>query len=303
MLDGDEVRQRDGDRLLVRPYIGQAAGGPAKQNDTPGSTPEVPADRPAEQPADATVVLPVVPEQPEQPASLADGPERRMVLILVGAGLAIIVGAAIGVAMLWPGGEDDRGAALPAPLATPAWPVGSGAAPSPKPSPSVSASPSPSISPSISPTPSKPASPTPSAPSTPARTPSAPATPGLPPTADRVGPITGAGGHCLDVRGGVTLLGSPASVYDCNGTLSQRWTVAADGTLRVAGSCAVAEGGAVQIAACGTTDPGQWRAGTGASLVNVGTGKCLTDPDNGAKTGNQLQLATCGASGQRWVLP
>jgi hypothetical protein len=302
MLDGDEVRQRDGDRLLVRPYIGQAAGGPAKSTDTPGSKPEVPVDRPAEEPAEATVVLPIVAEQPE---SLAEGPERRMVLILVGAGLAIIVGAAIGVAMLWPGNDDDRGAALPAPLATPAWPVGSGRAPSPtpSPSPSVSASASPSVSPSVTPTPSRPASPTPSAPSTPARTPSAPPTLEPPPTADRVGPIAGAGGHCLDVRGGVTLLGSPASVYDCNGTLSQRWTVAADGTLRVAGSCAVAEGGAVKIAACGTADPGQWRAGSGSSLVNVGTGKCLTDPDNGAKTGNQLQVAACGGAGQRWALP
>jgi Ricin-type beta-trefoil lectin domain len=105
------------------------------------------------------------------------------------------------------------------------------------------------------------------------------------------------------VRGGITLLGSPASVYDCNGTLSQRWTVAADGTLRVAGSCALADGGAVQIGTCGDSAPGQWRAGPGASLVNVGTGQCLSDPDNGAKTGNRLQLAACGGNGQRWALP
>ena len=303
MLDGDEVRQRDGDRLLVRPYIAQAVGGAADREETPTDSP-VPADPPEEEPADPTVVLPVVPEQPE---SLADGRDRRIVLILVGAGLAIIVGAAIGIVALWPGSEGDRSTALPAPPATQPWPVGAGpgaaSVASTSASVSASASASASASPSSSRTPSSSASPTRSGPSTPPRTPSAAATLAPPPTADRVGPITGAGGHCLDVRGGVALLGSPASVYDCNGTLSQRWTVAADGTLRVAGSCALADGGAVQIGTCGNAASGQWRAGPGASLVNVGAGQCLSDPDNGAKTGNSLRLAACGGNGQHWTLP
>ncbi len=56
----------------------------------------------------------------------------------------------------------------------------------------------------------------------------------------------------------------------CNGTLSQRWTVAADGTLRVSGTC-----------------------------VNVNSGQCLTGPADG----NRVRVAACGTGGQAWALP
>jgi hypothetical protein len=121
-----------------------------------------------------------------------------------------------------------------------------------------------------------------------------------PPAADRTGAIVGAGGHCLDIRGGVALPGGAVSTYACNSTPSQRWTLAADGTLRVGGRCAAPDGSAVHLADCDASP--QWRAGAGGTLVSVGGAGCLTDPDNGTKTGGRMTLAACGAAGQRWSL-
>jgi hypothetical protein len=125
-----------------------------------------------------------------------------------------------------------------------------------------------------------------------------------PPAADRVGPITAPGGRCLDVSGGIVFPGSPLAVQNCNGTLSQRWTLATDGTLRAGGSCATADGdGAVEFGGCGDARTGQWRAGPGGTLVNVDSGRCLTDPSNGGENGARVRLNACGGTGQRWTLP
>jgi hypothetical protein len=105
------------------------------------------------------------------------------------------------------------------------------------------------------------------------------------------------------VAGGIVFPGSPLAVSTCNGTLSQRWTIATDGTLRVSGSCATADGDAVEVAACGDAATGQWRAGPGGTLVDVDSGRCLTDSANGAENGARVRLAACGGTGQRWTLP
>jgi hypothetical protein len=123
-----------------------------------------------------------------------------------------------------------------------------------------------------------------------------------PPPADLVGVITGPGGNCLDV-GGLGLPGSSLTTRGCAGTLSQRWTVGADGTLRVNGMCATASGAAVDASGCGSGPSAQWRAGPGGTLVNLAAGRCLTDPDDGARTGGRMQLAACGGAGQGWRIP
>jgi hypothetical protein len=305
MVDGDETR--DSDRLLVRPYIKKVADSPADEYRLPegGADPavdDVPAAGDGESEPDA-VAEPAAPPRTEADLDPAtDDRERRTVLWLVGAALALILATSAGVIAIWPGGEDAQPAVAPPPgnavLPDPAvdpsaavTPVGKAASAASSSSPIPSRSPSNSVSPSGAKGSSTVAAvPTPST--------------LAPPAADRVGPVTGPGGHCLDVRGGVALLGSPLAVYDCNGTSSQRWTVAADGTLRVIGGCAGAPGdGSVQVKACDTAAAGQWRARSGSTLLNVGTGQCLTDPGNGATTGAPLRLAACGGNGQRWALP
>jgi hypothetical protein len=223
-----------------------------------------------------------------------------VVLWLVGAGLALIVVVAVAIIGLWPRDDDAPSAIAPG---TTLFPDGGASAPaSARASASVSAKVLASASPSATPgaTSRTTAAAGRSAPGAPPV--SAPPSETLaPPAADRVGSITGPGGHCLDIRGGIAFPGGAVSAYACNGTPSQRWTLAADGTLRAGGSCAAPDGSDVHLTVCG--DSGQWRAGPGQTLVNVGTGQCLTDPDNGATTGARMILTACGGSGQRWTGP
>jgi hypothetical protein len=287
MLDGDELGRDGKDRVLVRPYIKEADPGSS-------STREIPvASEPAEPP---TTVIPAVPGGLDPAADVKD---RRIVLWLVGAGLAVVVGAAAVIIMLWPSGGPDNqaapgpGATLPIGGAAPAASASAGA------SPSASASASPSASVTLS-LPVPPGNAKPSQGQVSAPPPAATLAP--PPGADQVGALTGPGGHCL-AMGGLGLPGSPTVLQSCNGTLYQKWTAAADGTLRVSSMCAASSGTSVQMVSCGSGQTSQWRAGPNGTLVNLAGSLCLTDPDNGAKTGGRMQLAGCGGAGQQWTLP
>jgi beta-glucosidase len=78
--------------------------------------------------------------------------------------------------------------------------------------------------------------------------------------------ITGLAGKCIDIAAASTANGTAVQLYDCNGTDAQKWTA------------------------------------TGGTLVNTGSGKCLTAPGSGNST--QLQIATCtGSASQKWTLP
>jgi len=285
MVDGDDI-QDTGDRVLVRPYIQQ----------------HQPPDDGVLDPA--TVLLPAVTAAPpttapEVPDQVAEEKERRTVLWLVGAALVLSVATAALVVAIWPDGGDTGPAPLAVPTGRAVLPaVGAdpSAAPATKASGASVASSSSPISRSPSPSGSPSASKAPASESA--------ATTLAPPAADRVGAITGPGGHCLDVEGGIALLGNPLAAEDCNEAPSQRWTVASDGTLRTGGGCAAAgDGNAVQVSVCGTSDAGQWRARSGGTLINVGAGRCLTDPENGSETGTTLRLNECGSRGQHWTLP
>ena len=67
--------------------------------------------------------------------------------------------------------------------------------------------------------------------------------PGAAPSGDRVGPITGYFGKCVDVAGGNSANGTPIVMNACNGSRGQRWTMAADGTFRAFGKCLDVSGG------------------------------------------------------------
>jgi beta-glucosidase len=68
------------------------------------------------------------------------------------------------------------------------------------------------------------------------------------------------------VTGAGTTDGTKIQLYDCNGSAAQKWTA------------------------------------TGGTLVNTGSGKCLTAP--GSANSTQLQISTCnGSAGQKWTPP
>jgi hypothetical protein len=83
------------------------------------------------------------------------------------------------------------------------------------------------------------------------------------------------------------------------------FNLAADGTLRVVGKCAVAaDDGTVRILGCDGRRSAQWRAGQDRALVNLAAGDCLTDPATGTRPGAGVRIEDCSrAERQRWELP
>ncbi len=295
MVDSDDAEEQDSpERMLIRPYIQNSAGDTGYRLPEGGSPPAPTAELPLlEEPAAVPAPAPAPAPEPA-----ADGSQdRRQMAWLAGAGLALVVAIGVTIVALWPGSDENPSVAAPPGGFT--WPARAGSAP---PTPSAAG---PSTSVPGSPSPSTSSSPAPSAsasvlPSTPPPSPPPSATLAPPPAADRVGPITGPGGDCLDVAAGIVLPAGAVVARDCNGTLSQRWTAATDGTLRVSGLCAAADGaGQAAVGVCGDAASGQWRSGPGGTLVNVGTGQCLTGPADG----NRVRLTACGADAQTWALP
>ena len=119
----------------------------------------------------------------------------------------------------------------------------------------------------------------------------------------------GAAGTCLTRAGGSAATGTPAELRSCDGSAPQRWTVAADRTLRSHGKCLSVSGSAavnrarVVLAACGGYASQRWVVGTGGRLVNGTAGKCLAG-SSGGRNGSQAWISSCtGNVKQTWVLP
>ncbi|WTQ65314.1 family 16 glycosylhydrolase [Streptomyces sp. NBC_00161] len=126
----------------------------------------------------------------------------------------------------------------------------------------------------------------------------------------RTGPITGLAGKCVDVAGANPANGTPVQLYDCNGTPAQRWTIAADGTLRALGKCldvtggATADGTPVQLYDCNGTPAQRWALPAARDIVNPQADKCLDVTGGNAANATRLQIWTCGgAPHQKWNLP
>ncbi|WP_394825265.1 ricin-type beta-trefoil lectin domain protein [Pendulispora albinea] len=124
------------------------------------------------------------------------------------------------------------------------------------------------------------------------------------------GPITGLAGKCVDIAGGNGANGTAVQLYDCNGTVAQRWTVGTDGTVRALGKCldvtsaSTADGAKVQLYDCNGTGAQQWQVTAGRDLVNVPANKCLDVTDNDPANGARLQIWSCtGAANQKWTVP
>jgi hypothetical protein len=134
------------------------------------------------------------------------------------------------------------------------------------------------------------------------------------------GPWTeGTSGRCLDDESESTANGNPIDAYTCNGdTKSQDWTFhpsaipGAGGTLTLSQDTSqcldilnhgTANGSELQLYTCGTSSANQqWKISTGGELVNLISGRCLTDTSNGATQARRLVIEDCtGASGQRWI--
>ncbi|MFF4903191.1 ricin-type beta-trefoil lectin domain protein [Streptomyces sp. NPDC001068] len=126
------------------------------------------------------------------------------------------------------------------------------------------------------------------------------------------GHVTGLGGKCVDLAGsGSTNAAATALQLNTCGTgVSQDWSVAADGSVQVLGSCvgvvnnATASGTAVTLQVCNGSSGQKWTAGASSSLVNTLSGRCLDATGASSANGTKLQIWTCGGSDQqKWSLP
>ncbi|MFE1547799.1 ricin-type beta-trefoil lectin domain protein [Streptomyces sp. NPDC058718] len=123
------------------------------------------------------------------------------------------------------------------------------------------------------------------------------------------GPLTGLAGKCLDVAGAATVDGTPVQLYTCNGTTAQRWTLAADGTVRALGKCldvtggGTADGTKVQLHTCNGTGAQRWSYDAAThDVVNAAADKCLDVTGNTSTDGTRTQIWSCtGAANQKWT--
>ncbi|WP_052413988.1 ricin-type beta-trefoil lectin domain protein [Streptomyces glaucescens] len=129
-------------------------------------------------------------------------------------------------------------------------------------------------------------------------------------TAERTGTLTGLAGKCLDVAAGSTADGTAVQLHTCNGSAAQRWTVAADGSVRALGKCldvtggSTADGARVQLYTCNGTGAQRWTYDAAThDLVNTAADKCLDITGNSSADGTRAQIWTCtGGANQKWTL-
>jgi hypothetical protein len=120
-------------------------------------------------------------------------------------------------------------------------------------------------------------------------------------------------GKCLAKRSPTVI-----AIEPCSGSTAERWTIAADGTVRIQGSCLAAKSvsstasAALDLTSC-TSGEQRWQLASNAVLKNLTDGRCLAD--TGSKNGARAVAAVCQATwnatgsastpstSQQWTLP
>ncbi|MBX9421435.1 PQQ-dependent sugar dehydrogenase [Streptomyces lateritius] len=126
----------------------------------------------------------------------------------------------------------------------------------------------------------------------------------------RTGEVKGVGGKCLDVDNAQTADGTKIQLWTCNGSAAQKWTAAADGTLKALGKCLDVSGGGsadgtrIQLWTCNGTGAQKWAPQADGTVRNPQSGKCLDASGGTWNDGTAVHLWTChtGAN-QKWTLP
>ncbi|MFG2819776.1 ricin-type beta-trefoil lectin domain protein [Kitasatospora sp. NPDC048365] len=112
-------------------------------------------------------------------------------------------------------------------------------------------------------------------------------------------------GRCLDNWGADN--GTAVRLYDCWAGASQKFTFAADGTLRTGGRCVTTtgtwNGAGVTSQDCTGTTGQTWTLRTDGTLHNPASGRCLELPGWNDANGTALGIWDCAAShaNQRWT--
>jgi ricin-type beta-trefoil lectin protein len=124
------------------------------------------------------------------------------------------------------------------------------------------------------------------------------------PAPDRLGPRIGTGDPTLCLAATSADEGAPLVVKTCDGTITQQWQVASDGTVRTAGMCmdvagAVKQRGTVvQLAVCNGNKAQQFQF-DGDRLVSELSGYCVDVRANRVVAGQGVIIGSCKTISQR----
>jgi len=122
------------------------------------------------------------------------------------------------------------------------------------------------------------------------------------------GRIKGDHGKCLDDFGGGTTNGNKVDIWDCNGTVAQKWTFSG-GHLMVLGKCLndashTGAGTKLVVWGCNNHLSQLWTHRSNGEYVLKLNGLCLTDPSGSSVNGTQVQIRRCqNFADQHWTLP
>ncbi len=129
-------------------------------------------------------------------------------------------------------------------------------------------------------------------------------------TSSATGRITGISSKCLDNLDGQAVNGNKVSLWSCDGTAAQIWTLPGDGTIRNNGYCLDVKGAGktvkttVWMYKCNGTVAQQWSVKSDGSIVNPNSGLCLDDQNGKTTDGNPIWMWTCNhTAAQIWTVP
>jgi hypothetical protein len=107
--------------------------------------------------------------------------------------------------------------------------------------------------------------------------------------------------------------GTTVQFSTCDNGPAQNWTVQSDGNIEVNGLCldtvgeGTASGTSVDVNTCGSSGTQVWTQGTGNTLVNQASERCLTDSGSKVTNGTVLKITACPTgtppANQVWPLP
>ncbi|MGC4804698.1 protein kinase domain-containing protein [Micromonospora sp. DT233] len=117
--------------------------------------------------------------------------------------------------------------------------------------------------------------------------------------------VNNANGKCIDVPGGFPDSPHPIQAWDCQGVVGQRFTLAADRTLRALGRClettGTDSGAKLRIAACTGSIRQQFILNKWGDLVALNPVKCVEVPGGSPDNGTHLRLWDCNSTpSQSW---
>lgn len=114
---------------------------------------------------------------------------------------------------------------------------------------------------------------------------------------------------CLTDKDTSSKPGTPAIIEECLGNASQNWTMEANGAIQFKKLCLDTAGGGTSNGTLliGNTCDGAasqvWTPGTGQTLVNQASHKCLNDT-SGTTLGTQMEIYTCNTNAtEMWRVP